>query len=464
MKLEQIYTGCLAQGAYYIESDGEAVIIDPLRDPGPYLERAKRSNARIRYIFETHFHADFVSGHMELAAATGATIVFGPNAVTSFPAHIASDGELFRVGQISFELLHTPGHTLESVCYLLRDEWDVPVSLFSGDTLFIGDVGRPDLAQQPGNDITKEYLAGLLYDSLRNKIMPLPDDLVIYPAHGSGSACGKNLSKETSDTLGRQKKNNYALRTDMTRVEFINEVTEALQPPPAYFPMNVRLNQHGSNTVAQVMDKGGRTMSLAEFEGAREMEGALVLDTRNADQFAKGFIPGSINIGLDGSFAPWVGTLIPHGQPILFIADEGREEEVVTRLARIGYDDAIGTLKGGFNTWRIAARPVDQVQTVTAGYIVHSMKPDHPVLVLDVRKETEFRQGHLPGAINLPLANINEAHHVLDKQRSYFVYCAGVYRSMAFNSILKARGFPHLIDIQGGFNALQRFSALELEY
>ncbi|GAO43042.1 MBL fold metallo-hydrolase [Flavihumibacter petaseus] len=464
MILEQIYTGCLAQGAYYIESDGEAVIIDPLRESAPYLQRARRNKARINYIFETHFHADFVSGHVELSAATGATIVFGPHAETTYPAHTGYDGELFRVGQVTFELIHTPGHTLESVCYLLRDEGGNPVALFTGDTLFIGDVGRPDLAQQPDNAITKESLAGMLYDSLRNRIMPLPDDIVVYPAHGAGSACGKNMSSETSATLGHQKANNYALRQDMTKEEFVREVTEGLLPPPAYFPMNVWLNRKGSDAVQQVVARGAKALTLEAFEAAMEIGQAIILDTRHAVQFAKGFIPGSINIGLDGSFAPWVGALIPFNkQPILVIADEGREEEVVTRLARIGYDNTIGTLKGGIDTWRIAAKPVDHLQTVTAAYFADTISPDHAVQVIDVRKESEYRRGHIRGAINIPLDNINEAHQLLDKQKTYFVHCAAGYRSMVFNSIMKGRGFHHLVDIQGGYNALQRLVASETE-
>ena len=464
MKLEQIYTGCLSQGAYYIESEGEAVIIDPLREIGPYLERARRSGARIKYIFETHFHADFVSGHLELAKETGAMMVFGPTAKPSFPAHIAKDGQYFRVGKIAFELLHTPGHTLESVCFLLKNEKGDPVALFTGDTLFIGDVGRPDLAQQADEGVTQEYLAGLLYDSLHKKILPLSDELMVYPGHGAGSACGKNMSKETSGTLGHQKKNNYALRKELTKSEFIQEVTEGLQPPPAYFPINVLMNRKGYDPIQWVLEKGMKSLSLAEFEKAWERHEAILLDTRSAADFANGFVPGAINIGLDGSFAPWVGALIPYKkQPILFVSDEGREEEVVTRLARIGYDDSIGYLKGGFTAWKAAGKPVHQIQTVSAEVATQLMDWDPGIQILDVRKESEYVLGHLAGSRNLPLDQINEAIHSLNKEQRYYVYCAGGYRSMIFISILKARGFHHLFDITGGYQALKACSALVLE-
>jgi hydroxyacylglutathione hydrolase len=457
MKLEQIYTGCLAQGAYFIESEGEAVIIDPLREVQSYLERAQSARARIKYIFETHFHADFVSGHLELANVTGATIVYGPTADTSFPAHIARDGECFTVGKIQFTLLHTPGHTLESSCYLLKDEEGKDVALFTGDTLFIGDVGRPDLAQKPESEVTQEHLAGLLYESLQQKILPLADDIVLYPAHGAGSACGKNMSKETWDTLGRQKQNNYALRPGLRKSEFIREVTAGLQPPPAYFPVNVQLNRQGYDPLDKVLDRGMKALSLSAFKKAWDEHDALLLDTRSASQFAEGFIPGAINIGLDGSFAPWVGALVPYKrQPILLIADEGREEEAVTRLARIGCDDTIGYLKGGFNTWKEAQLPMDQIQQVTANELAHLLETDPAIQILDVRKESEFSLGHIPGARNLPLDRINEAQPGINKHQPYYVHCAGGYRSMVFISILRARGYHRLVDVQGGFSALQK--------
>jgi hydroxyacylglutathione hydrolase len=463
MKIEQIYTGCLAQGAYFIESEGEAVVIDPLREVQPYLEKSSQAGARIKYIFETHFHADFVSGHLELANKTGAAIVYGPTAETSFPAHIAQDGERFTVGKIQFELLHTPGHTLESSCFLLRDEQGEEVALFSGDTLFIGDVGRPDLAQNTKAKLTQEDLAGLLYDSLQNKILPLSDAVVVYPAHGAGSACGKNMSKETSDTLGRQKKTNYALRHGITKHEFIKEVTEGLQTPPAYFPINVQLNRRGVSHLQSIIKKGAKPLSLAEFEKAWHDQDAIVLDTRSASQFAKGFIPGTINIGLDGSFAPWVGSLLPFKrQPILIITDAGREEEVITRLARIGYDDTIGFLDGGVRSWQDAHKPLDTVDCITAEELSVLVQKDSKLKILDVRKENEFAFSYLAGAVNLPLDRINEMQQVLDKQQSYYVHCAAGYRSMIFISILKARGYNRLIDVTGGFNALMRNTAFAL--
>ena len=367
MKIEQIYTGCLAQGAYYIESDGEAVVIDPLREVEPYLQKAERNGAKIKYVFETHFHADFVSGHVDLSKQAGAPIVYGPNANPSFEAIIAKDGQEFKLGKVTFKVLHTPGHTMESTCFLLRDEAGNDVALFSGDTLFIGDVGRPDLAQKAAH-MTQEELAGTLYDSLRNKIMPLADDIIVYPAHGAGSACGKNMSKETTDTLAHQKQTNYALRAGMTKDEFIKEVTEGLTTPPAYFPLNVMLNKEGYESIDEVMKRGQHALSPDAFETAANETGAIVLDTRDPQTFAKGFIPNSINIGIDGSFAPWVGALIPDiKQQILLVTDKGREEEVITRLARVGYDYTIGYLEGGFEAWLKGDKEVDHIRTVSAG-------------------------------------------------------------------------------------------------
>ncbi|MBB1285095.1 MBL fold metallo-hydrolase [Flavisolibacter sp. BT320] len=455
MKIEQIYTGCLAQGAYFIESNGEAVVIDPLREVQPYLDRAARSGATIRYIFETHFHADFVSGHLDLAKQTGATIVYGPNARPGFEAHVAEDGEELRVGAVTFTVLHTPGHTMESSCYLLKDESGKDVALFSGDTLFIGDVGRPDLAQKLKPELTPDYLAAHLYDSLRNKIMPLPDDVVVYPAHGAGSACGKNMSKETSDTLGNQKKTNYALRTDLTKEEFIKEVTDGLTTPPAYFPLNVMLNIQGYESIDEVMKRGQQALSPEAFETAANETGALILDTRDPQTFAKGFIPNSINIGIDGSFAPWVGALIPDiKQQILLVTDEGREEEVITRLARVGYDHTIGYLAGGFAAWKAAAKETDNIPSISATEFAKQLQ-QRPADVIDVRKPGEYSSEHVEGAINLPLDNINEHIPSLQKDKPYYVHCAGGYRSMIFGSILKARGFTNLVDVQGGFKAIK---------
>jgi hydroxyacylglutathione hydrolase len=454
MKIEQIYTGCLAQGAYYIESEGEAVIIDPLREVQPYIQKAELNGAKIRYVFETHFHADFVSGHVDLSRQTGAPIVYGPTANPSFEAIIAKDNEEFKVGKVSFKVLHTPGHTMESTCYLLRDESGKDIALFSGDTLFIGDVGRPDLAQKAAH-MTQEELAGTLYDSLRNKIMPLGDTIIVYPAHGAGSACGKNMSKETSDTLGHQKQTNYALRENMTKEEFIKEVTEGLAAPPAYFPLNVMLNKQGYESIAEVMERGRHALSPGAFDTAANETGAIVLDTRDPQNFAIGFIPNSINIGIDGSFAPWVGALIPDiKQQILLVTDEGREEEVITRLARVGYDYTIGYLEGGFEAWKADGRDVDHIESITAEEFSRQLKAK-TTQVLDVRKPGEYLSEHVEGALNTPLDNINDHLASLDKDQPYYVHCAGGYRSMIFNSILKARGFDKLVDIKGGFKAIK---------
>ncbi|MFC5411771.1 rhodanese-like domain-containing protein [Larkinella bovis] len=465
MKLEQIYTGCLAQGAYYIESNGEAVVIDPLREVAPYLERAEKNGATIKYVLETHFHADFVSGHIDLAEKTGATIVYGPTASPDFKAHIANDGEVLRVGAITFTVLHTPGHTMESTCYLLSDEEGKKVGLFTGDTLFIGDVGRPDLAQKISSDLTQEKLAGHLFDSLRTKIMPLDDAIIVYPAHGSGSACGKNMSKETTDSLGNQKRFNYALRADMTKEEFIREVTTGLTPPPAYFPENVLMNIHGYERIDKVMQRGNRPLSPAAFEAVANETGALLLDTRQASVFAKGFIPNSVNIGIDGSFAPWVGAMIPDiNQPILVIADNGREEEVVTRLARVGYDQCIGYLQGGFESWINEGRESDQIDTLRTDEIADLLQNDPSIKILDVRKESEFLSEHVIGAENIPLDGINNRLSEIDHDKKYLVYCAGGYRSMIFNSMLRARGFDNLIDVQGGFKAIKEKAALPISH
>lgn len=459
MKIEQIYTGCLAQGAYYIESEGEAVVIDPLREVQPYLQKAAAGGAKIKYIFETHFHADFVSGHVDLSKQSGAPIVYGPGAAPSFPAHIAKDGEVFSVGTVSFQVLHTPGHTLESVCYLLKDETGKEVALFSGDTLFIGDVGRPDLAQGDSG-VSEKELAAMLYHSLRTKVMTLPDDVVVYPAHGAGSACGKNMSKETSDTLGHQKQSNYALRAGMSEAEFVAEVTEGLAQPPAYFPLNVALNKEGYENIADVMERGKQALSPEAFESAANETGALVLDTRAPQTFAQGFIPGSINIGIDGSFAPWVGALIPDiKQRILLVTDDGREEEAITRLARVGYDYTIGYLKGGINAWSGAGKELDSIDSVAPNQL-SSLLQLNSWPVIDVRKPGEYSSEHLEDAINLPLDTINEHLNDLDKNETYFVHCASGYRSSIFISILKARGFQKLIDVRGGFKAIKENGAV----
>jgi len=462
MKIEQIYTGCLAQGAYYIQSGTEVAIIDPLREVKPYIEKAEANGAQIKYVFETHFHADFVSGHLDLAKATGAKIIYGPTANPGFDAYIAKDEEIFTLGELKIKVLHTPGHTMESTCYLLMDENGKETALFSGDTLFIGDVGRPDLAQKAAH-LTQEELAATLFDSLRQKIMTLPDEVIVYPAHGAGSACGKNMSKETSDTLGNQKQFNYALRANMTREEFVKEVTDGLMPPPAYFPENVRLNKMGYESIDQVLAKGTRALSPAEFEAAANETGAILLDTRDAQTFAKGFIPNSINIGLNGSFAPWVGALISDiNQEILIIDEEGREEEVVTRLARVGYDHAIGYLKGGVEAWKKAGFEVDSIESIDADELAKRQAQDPSIRILDVRKVSENYSEHIIGSENLPLDYINDNMSAIDKDKTYYVHCAGGYRSMVFISILKARGFDKLIDVKGGFKAIKESGKFNL--
>jgi glyoxylase-like metal-dependent hydrolase (beta-lactamase superfamily II)/rhodanese-related sulfurtransferase len=453
MNIEQIYTGCLAQGAYYIESNGEVAIIDPLREIDGYLDRATKDGAKIKYIFETHFHADFVSGHVSLAEKTGATIVYGPTAETGFNSHTATDGEVFQLGDITITALHTPGHTMESTTYLLKNSSGKDHCIFSGDTLFLGDVGRPDLAQKAAT-MTQEELAGILFDSLRTKIMPLADDVIVYPAHGAGSACGKNMMKETVDILGNQKAMNYALRSDMTRDEFIKEVTEGLAPPPAYFPMNVAMNKGGYANLSEVIKKGSKALSPAEFEVAANETEAVVLDTRHESDFVKGFIPQSIFIGIDGGFAPWVGALIKDvQQPILLVADEGRVEEVITRLSRVGFDNTIGYLDGGFEAWKADNREIDNLRSISAKDFAKE-NTSNELTVFDVRKEGEYASSHLENANHVCLSGINEKLAEFPKDKSFYVHCAGGYRSVIASSILKMRGYHNLTDIAGGFDAL----------
>ncbi|MDH5381819.1 MAG: rhodanese-like domain-containing protein [Cyclobacteriaceae bacterium] len=462
MKIEQIYTGCLAQGAYYIESDGEAAIVDPLRESEPYVEKAEKEGAKIKYIFETHFHADFVSGHVDLAAKTGAKIVYGPNAKTEYDIHEATDGETFQLGKVKIKILHTPGHTLESTTFLLIDENGKEHAIFSGDTLFIGDVGRPDLAQK--GTLTQNDLAGMLYDSLRNKIMTLPDEVIVYPAHGAGSACGKNMSKETTDLLGNQKNNNYALRKDMTKEEFIKEVTDGLLPPPQYFAQNVAMNKSGIVSIDDILAKGNIPLDADTFDSIANHEGALVLDARAPEAFAEAHVPNSINIGIDGSFAPWVGALIPDlQQPIIYIVEEGREEEVVIRLSRVGYDNTLGFLEGGITAWEKAGKETDTINSIPATeFAVHFDAGD--IQVVDVRKPSEFLSEHVEGAENLPLDYLNDNMEKLDKDQTYFVHCAGGYRSMIAVSILKSRGFHNLVDVAGGFKAIAETNVPKTEY
>ncbi|MEM9888548.1 MAG: MBL fold metallo-hydrolase [Bacteroidota bacterium] len=449
MKVEQIYTGCLAQGAYYIESEGEAAIIDPLRETAPYIEKAKENRVQIKYIFETHFHADFVSGHLDLAEKTGATIIYGPKAKTSFEKYEAKDGEEFQIGKVKIRVLHTPGHTPESTTYLLLGADGKEYAIFSGDTLFIGDVGRPDLAQKQGKTSIKD-LAGWLYDSLREKIMTLPDEVIVYPAHGAGSACGKNMSTETWDTLGNQKKTNYALRADMSKAEFIREVTDGLMPPPEYFAKNAKMNKQGYDRIDEVMERGTRALSAREFELVANETGALILDVRSKEDFAAGFIPNAIFIGLDGSFAPWVGALIPDlKQQILIVAPEGRAEETVKRLARVGYDHAIGYLEGGFESWKAYKGEIDQIRTIDVAAFETEYAKDKDTKVLDVRKPSEWKSAHIENSQNFPLDFINKHMSEVDKNQAYHLHCRSGYRSTVAASILKARGFEQLTNIQG---------------
>ncbi|MEK6478343.1 MBL fold metallo-hydrolase [Catalinimonas sp. 4WD22] len=454
MKVEQIYTGCLAEAAYYIESKGEVAIVDPLREVAPYIEKAKENGAKIKYVLETHFHADFVSGHIDLAKKTGAQIVYGPTAQPNFEAHVATDGELLALGDIKIKVLHTPGHTMESSTFLLIDEEGKEKAIFTGDTLFIGDVGRPDLAVK--TDLSREDLAGHLFDSLRNKIMTLPDEVIVYPGHGAGSACGKNMSAETTDTLGNQKMFNYALRADMTKKEFIKEVTTGLVEPPQYFPKNAVMNKMGYESIDEVLDRGVLPLDVKQFVDVVERNGAMVLDTRPQTDFVKGFIPGAIWIGLDDKFAPWVGALITDlKQPIVFLAEKDKEEEVVTRLSRVGYDNTLGYLDGGMQAWKEAGKDVDTVNEI-GPHDFTNLYDTEVLNVLDVRKQSEYESQHIEGAMNFPLDFINRNMSKINKDTTYYLHCQGGYRSMIATSILKARGFSHIVNIRGGFNEIKK--------
>lgn len=458
MKIEQLYTGCLAQGAYYLESNGEAAIIDPLREIQQYLDLANSRNAKIKYIFETHFHADFVSGHVDLAKATGAPVIFGPTKMaTGYEIQSGHDGQVYQLGAVSLTLLHTPGHTMESSCYLLKDASGKETALFSGDTLFIGDVGRPDLAQHVISDLTEEKLAGHLYESLRKKILPLSDDLIVYPAHGAGSACGKNLSKETYDTLGNQKKVNFYLNPSLSKEEFVQELLSGLTQPPAYFPKNVLMNIQGYASVDSVIRKGMTALNPDQFISVQEQTSALIIDTRKAADFGAGFIPGSINIALDGSYAVWVGTLVKKiDQPLLLVTDPGREEEAITRLARVGYDHTQGYLSGGLEAWKAAGYQVDTIQSVSADELATRIQENPQTPILDVRKKSEFDSEHVVQAINVPLDYIETNSGGIDPAQTYYVHCAGGYRSMVFVSLMRKKGLTNLINVEGGFAAIKQ--------
>jgi glyoxylase-like metal-dependent hydrolase (beta-lactamase superfamily II)/rhodanese-related sulfurtransferase len=462
MKIEQLYTGCLAQGAYYIESKGEVAIIDPLRETQQYIDKAKANNAKIKYVLETHFHADFVSGHVDLAEKTGATIVFGPGAQTEYNIHSATDGEELKLGELTIKVLHTPGHTLESVTYLLKDKDGKDYAIFSGDTLFLGDVGRPDLAIK--SDLTERDLAGMLFDSLREKIMPLADDVIVYPAHGAGSACGKNLSKETVGVLGEQKKTNYALRADMTREEFIKEVLHGIAPPPQYFAKNAMMNKMGYNAFDDILKTGNNPLTPEEFEALANHESALVLDVRTQSDFIKSHIPNSIFIGLNGQFAPWVGALITDiKQPILLVVPEGKSEEAVTRLSRVGYDNTLGYLEGGIDAWKASGKEIDSLESISAKEFEKRANTSE-LNVLDVRKDGEYKSMHLENAQHFALDYINNQMDQIDKDKTYYLHCAGGYRSVIAASILKARGYHNLVDIAGGFGAIKETSLPKTDF
>lgn len=453
MVIEQIYTGCLAQGAYYIESNGEVAIIDPLREVQDYIERAENNKAKIRYIFETHFHADFVSGHLTLAEKTGGIIVFGPNAKTKFDSHIAFDGEVFKVGDITITAIHTPGHTMESTTYLLKDKNGKDIAIFTGDTLFLGDVGRPDLAQK--SNMSQEDLAATLFDSLRTKIMPLADDITVYPAHGAGSACGKNLSKETVGTLGDQKQHNYALRQDMTKEEFIKEVTDGLLPPPAYFPLNVALNKEGYKSIDEVIETGAKSLSVNDFELVANETDAVIIDVRHQFEFVKGFIPQSIFIGLGGTFAPWVGALIKDiHQPILLVLPDNMEKETITRLSRVGFDNVLGYLSGGFEAWKTSGKEIDTLPSVPANVLEQQIDKD--AFVFDVRRPGEYEAEHIENVPSTPLDFLNDHISEFPTNKDFYVHCAGGYRSVIAASILKARGYSKVIDVAGGYGAIKK--------
>ena len=463
MEVKQIYTGCLAQGAYYIESNGEAAIVDPLREVQPYIDLANERGATIKYVLETHFHADFVSGHLTLSEKTGAPIVFGPNAAPDFDTHMATDGERLTLGDVEIEVLHTPGHTMESTTYLLRNEDGDPHAMFTGDTLFLGDVGRPDLAQK--SELTIEDLAGHLYDSLRNKLMTLPDDTIVYPGHGAGSACGKNMSKETVGTLGDQKANNYALRADMTKEEFVKEVTDGLLPPPGYFPMNVALNKRGYDSIDRVMERGTQALSPEAFEAAANETEAVMLDIRSTAEFVERHIPRSTFIGLAGGFAPWVGAMIVDvKQPILLVANDDQIEEAITRLSRVGFDNVLGYLEGGLDAWVKAGKDTDDIQTVDAEAFASVLNATPEAKVVDVRKDGEYQSEHVENAIHASLEYLANNMHLIPKDEPFYLHCAGGYRSLIAHSMLKARGYHNAIDVLGGFNAIRATDAPCTEY
>ena len=455
MFIKQLYTGCLSESAYYIESEGIAAVIDPLRDIDEYLQLATERNATIKFIFETHFHADFISGHLDLAQATGATIIYGPDTVTKFPVHVAKDGEIFSIGKLTVEVMHTPGHTLESSCFLLKDEAGKDHAVFTGDTLFVGDVGRPDLSQK-GAELTMEDLAGMLYDSLQTKIMPLADDVILYPAHGAGSSCGKNLGPETFSTIGAQKQSNYALQ-QQTKADFITAVTTGLSAPPQYFPINAKINKEGYDSLQSILDKGLQPLSIAAFKEKAAQDNTIILDTRKATVFTEGFVPNSIFIGLEGRFAEWAGSILPFDKNILLVTEAGKEKETIVRLTRVGFEHFVGYLQGGFEAWKNANEKIDLIIDIEADELAMDIPFDDQLLVVDVRKENEYADGHLAQAMNIPLTNLTDPGSMadLDDSHNMYVHCAGGYRSVIAASLIKRQGLHNVRNVLGGWGAIK---------
>ena len=462
MFIKQLYTGCLSEAAYYIESKGEAAIIDPLRDIDVYLALASERNATIKYIFETHFHADFVSGHIDLGKVTNAPIIYGPNTETKFPVTVAKDGQKFMLGELSIEVLHTPGHTLESTCYLLNDAAGKPYCVFTGDTLFVGDVGRPDLAQK-GSEITMQDLAGMMYDSIHNKLFPLADEVIVYPAHGPGSACGKNLGPNTYSTIGEEKQFNYAMKA-ATKEEFIKSVTEGISAPPQYFPINAKINKEGYESLDDVLAQGLTALSVQEFKKKIQNENLLILDTRRANEFTAGFVPGSISIGLEGRFAEWAGSLIPFDQPMLLVTDPGKEKESIIRLARVGFDKVHGYLDGGFEAWKKAGEEIDLIIDVEPDELMMDMPHDDQLVVVDVRKPSEYAEGHVKDAINLPLNDMTDPALMaqFDENQNLYIHCQGGYRSVIAASLLKRQGIHNLRNVVGGYNKIKDLEKVDI--
>ncbi len=463
MFIKQLYTGCLSEAAYYIESEGEVAIIDPLRDIDEYLQMATERNAKIKYIFETHFHADFISGHLDLSKATGAQIIYGPNTVCNFSVHVSKDGEQFKLGKLTIEVLHTPGHTLESTCYLLKDENGKETAVFTGDTLFVGDVGRPDLAQK-GADLTMQDLAGMMYESLQNKIMPLGDDVTVYPAHGPGSSCGKNLGPNTFSTIGEQKATNYALQ-QQSKEDFVKAVTEGLSAPPQYFPINAKINKEGYESLDAVLEKGLNALSIEDFKKLTANDNVIILDTRKATVFTNGFVPGSISIGLEGRFAEWAGSLLPFDKEFALVTEEGKEKESIIRLARVGFEKFAGHLKGGFEAWKNAGEEIDMIIDVEADELLMDIPFDENLVIADVRKETEYAEGHIKDAENIPLNNLTDPGSManIEETDNVYVHCLGGYRSVIAASLMKRQGIHNVRNVLGGWNEIKKLEKFKIE-